>query len=304
MPDVSQDAIVSPPAHPYRALAALVTGATAIGMAAVFVRLAEGETGPCATAFWRFALAAPVFWAWLAATEGRKAFVPAGRDLRILLLPGVLFALDLGIWHWSIKFTSVANATLFANCQPIVVALGAWLLLGERFGGVFIVGLACAMSGAALVVGTGAGGGTHQTFGDVLGLLTAVSYGSYILSMRRARQRFSTARIMSYALPTGCVLLMVAALASGEQIVPATARGWLLLVGLAFVCQIAGQGLIAHALATLPASFSSVSLLVQPLAAAFFAWLIVHEVLRVPQAVGGILVLAGILLARLGSRGR
>lgn len=290
--------------HARRALALLVTGATAIGMAAVFVRLAE--TGPCATAFWRLALAAPVFWAWLAASEGRRGTEAptklSTRDLAILILPGVLFALDLGIWHWSIRLTTVANATLFANCQPIVVAFGAWLLLGERFGRLFVLGLACAMAGAVCVIGTGFDAGPERVLGDGLGLLTAVSYGSYILSVRRARQRFSTARVMSYALPAGCVLLMAFALLSGERIVPETAQGWLPLVGLALVCQVGGQGLITQALATLPASFSSVSLLVQPVAAAGFAWVILGEGLGLLQAGGGVLVLLGILLARCGSR--
>jgi len=301
MPATSETATAP---HARRALALLMTGAAAIGMAAVFVRLAE--TGPCATAFWRLALAAPLFWIWLAASEGRQGTEaptkrPAG-DLGILVLPGVLFALDLGIWHWSIKFTTVANATLFANCQPIVVALGAWLLLGERFGRLFVLGLVCAMAGAVCVIGTGFDAGPERVLGDGLGLLTAVSYGSYILSVRRARQRFSTARVMSYALPAGCVLLMAFALLSGEQIMPTTARGWLPLAGLALVCQIGGQGLIAQALATLPASFSSVSLLVQPVAAAGFAWLILGEGLGLLQAGGGVLVLLGILLARRGSR--
>ena len=289
--------------HARRALALLVTGAVAIGMAPVFVRLSE--TGPSATAFWRLALAIPLFWAWHAFSEGRSgrpSVRPSRGDLFVLILPGVLFGLDLGIWRWSIKFTTVANATLFANCQPIVVALGAWVLLGERFGKLFVLGLACAMVGVVGVVGAGASVGGERTLGDALGLLTALSYGSYILSVRKARLRFSTARIMSYALPVSCILLMVFALVAGERIVPATAQGWLPLVGLALICQIGGQGLIAYALATLPASFSSVSLLVQPLAAAAFAWFILAEPLGPFQAAGGALVLAGIYLARCGSR--
>lgn len=62
---------------------------------------------------------------------------------------------------------------------------------------------------------------------------------------------------------------------------------------------IGGQGLIAWALAHLPAAFSSVSLLVQPVAAAVFAWVLLAEPFGVQQAVGGAIVLAGIVLCRL-----
>jgi len=70
------------------------------------------------------------------------------------------------------------------------------------------------------------------------------------------------------------------------------------LLGLAFVSQIAGQGLIAYALALLPTSFSSVTLLVQPVAAAVFAWVLLAEPFGAQQALGGAIVLAGIVVCR------
>ena len=72
-----------------------------------------------------------------------------------------------------------------------------------------------------------------------------------------------------------------------------------MLVGLALVSQVAGQGLIAWAMAHLPAAFSSVSLLVQPVAAAVFAWLLLSEPFGALQALGGAVVLAGIVTCRL-----
>jgi drug/metabolite transporter (DMT)-like permease len=74
-----------------------------------------------------------------------------------------------------------------------------------------------------------------------------------------------------------------------------------MLIGLALVSHAAGQGLIAYALASLPAAFSSVSLLFQPVMAALFAWLLLSEALVPLQMLGGVIVLAGIYLARRGS---
>jgi drug/metabolite transporter (DMT)-like permease len=74
------------------------------------------------------------------------------------------------------------------------------------------------------------------------------------------------------------------------------------LIALALVSHIGGQGLIAFALAHLPAAFSSVSLLLQPVLATVFAWLLLSEQLSPSQALGGALVLAGIMIARRESR--
>ena len=59
-----------------------------------------------------------------------------------------------------------------------------------------------------------------------------------------------------------------------------------------------GQSLIAYALAHLPAAFSSLSLLVQPVASAVLALIILGESIGLWQAVGGTIVLFGILLGR------
>jgi drug/metabolite transporter (DMT)-like permease len=82
---------------------------------------------------------------------------------------------------------------------------------------------------------------------------------------------------------------------------PASAYGWWILVGLALVTHAAGEGLIAYALAHLPAAFSSVGLLLQPVVAACFAWLLLSEPLLPLQIAGGLVVLAAIWLARRAS---
>ena len=65
--------------------------------------------------------------------------------------------------------------------------------------------------------------------------------------------------------------------------------------------QVFGQGLIAWALAHLPVAFASVSLLVQPVTAAIVAWALFDEHIGGQQAISGVIVLGGIMLARRGS---
>src|SRR5207248_340092 len=79
---------------------------------------------PTASAFWRVALAAPLLWPLLLAAPR----APAARPSAALLLgAGFAFAGDLAFWHWSIRFTSVANSTLLANLASLFVTLAMWL---------------------------------------------------------------------------------------------------------------------------------------------------------------------------------
>ena len=90
------------------AFACLLAGGCGIAFAPIFVRLSD--TGPVASAFWRCALAVPVLWIWLLAWRGKSE--DGEMPLAPLALAGLFFAADLGVWHFSILYTSVATATV------------------------------------------------------------------------------------------------------------------------------------------------------------------------------------------------
>ena len=283
------------------ALLVLLSGAVCIAFAPIFVRLSE--IGPIATAFYRLALSLPLFWAWLG-WQRHSVTPPRGpacaADYRLLFLAGFFFACDLSFWHWSIRLTSVANATLLANFAPIFVTLGSWLIFRERFSVKFLTGMCCAITGVIILLGASVSISPQHVIGDLLGVTTAVFYGAYILTIGRLRRRFSTVTIMAWSGAGGSVALLIVTLISGESLLPPTLTGWLVLIGLALVSQTAGQSLIAWALAHLSAAFGSVTLLLQPVIAALIAWLLFAESLGLLQSVGGCVVLAGVFLARRG----
>jgi len=277
------------------AVAALLAGAAAIGASALFVKVSEA--GPVATAFWRVALALPVLWAWSVIGQRGHHLASFVADRRLMIAAGLFFAGDLAVWHWSIVLTSVANATLLANLAPIFVALAVWWLFGRRPSAMFVTGLVAAIAGVSVLIGGDFHAGGRAVLGDFLGVVTAMFYAAYQLTVTRLRSRAATAGIMAWSgLVTATVLLPVA-LASGEQILPYTMTGWVKLAGLALISQVAGQSLIAYAMAHLPATFSSVGLLAQPVIAAALAWGLLGEALGWIEIAGGIVVLIGIAIA-------
>jgi drug/metabolite transporter (DMT)-like permease len=281
------------------ALAALFAGATCIAFSPIWVRIAD--VGPTASAFWRVALAAPLLWA-VAMLAPRASTAPDPRGRWLLAAAGLAFAGDLAFWHWSIQATSVANATLLANLASIFVTLAAWLLWRQRPSGQFLVGLACALAGVALLVRASRGTSPTALLGDGFGVITAMFYAWYLLTVKRLRDLgAATLRLMAVTTTLTAAILLPVALASGEAMLPGGAQGWLVLLGLAWITHAGGQGLITHALAHLPAAFSSVGLLLQPVLAAAFAWALLGEPLGALQVAGGAVVLAGIYLARRGS---
>ena len=282
----------------------LLAGGCAIAFAPIFVRLAD--TGPVASAFWRCALAVPLLWAWekigVRHDFHRVQQLPRKSCLTPIFLAGVFFAGDLGVWHFSILYTSVANATVLANLTPIVVTLAGWLFWRRKVTRTFLAGMFVAIAGMFVLVGPNFAAGGRPLAGDALGALTAVFYAGYFLAIKAARDaRASTARLMAWSTTITAAVLLPIALLMPQPFWPSSPQGWWVLVGLAVITQVVGQGLIAYAFAHLPASLSSVSLLIQPVMAALFAWMLFGEAIGPVQFTGAAIVLAGIWISRRGS---
>jgi drug/metabolite transporter (DMT)-like permease len=276
----------------------LAGGACAIAFAPIFVRLTG--TGPAAAGFWRLSFALPALAA-IAFAQPRSREAGALRPRPAALLAGLFFALDLGFWHYGIKLTTVANATILSNLAPVGVTIGAWLLLGERPGWRFLVGLALALAGSwAIAAARGGGAGVDPTLGDALSVSTAVWYAAYMLCVRKARFAQGASQVMLWSSAAGAPLLLAAAVALNETIAPMTPAGWAACLGLGAV-HVTGQGAIAWALGRLPAATASVILLVQPVVASVMGWLIFAEPMSPLQILGGLVALAGVVLAQIAS---
>jgi drug/metabolite transporter (DMT)-like permease len=275
------------------AFAALVCGAIAMGASVLFVRWAD--VGPYASAFWRVFLALPFLFAWMR-IESRSAAWP--RLDRAILLAGLFFTGDLFFWHLAILGTTVANATFLATTAPIWVALGAGLVLSETVTTRALIGLALCMAGGFALLGESYGFAPQRLMGDLFGLATAFFFGTYVLAVRAARARHSAAEVMFVSTAVSTVCLFAIALAFEPRILPQSANGVGALLALALISQVGGQGLVAVALGTLPATFSALVIFLEAVAAASFGWLLLNEPLGIVQALGGVLILFGIYVAR------
>ena len=227
------------------AILALLVGAVTTAFAPILVRLSE--LGPTPTAFYRFLLAAPLYWVMALPVPGggrrlRREKPDGSRVYLLMAMAGAFFAGDILAWHYSIHMTTVANASLLLNVTPVFVVLAGWLLFRARVTGTFMAGLATAMAGVGVLSGASLALSRTHVAGDALGVVTAMFYAAYQLTVEGLRRRFSTVTIMIYAVPVSALVALPAALLSGESMAVTTPAGWAVLVALAAGPQVLGQG--------------------------------------------------------------
>lgn len=289
-------------AHFALGLTVLITSALAMGASPVFVRFAD--VGPFAGAFWRVFLALPALGLWALVEEGSAAgflrsLKAAARDVWVLA-SGLLFVGDLLFWHCSLFHTVVANATLLATLTPIWVLLGSNLILKEPVHRREIIGLCVCLAGGLTLVGGSYTLAPERLIGDFYGLMTSFFFGLYLLTVRRARRTTRSAMLTFVITVITAICIFAVACVTEPRVLPGRLdlAGFWPLLAMALISHAGGQGLLSVALGLLPASFSSLVIFLESVAAAGLAWIFLGEALGPVQIVGGVLILWGIALAR------
>jgi drug/metabolite transporter (DMT)-like permease len=281
-----------------RALLALFLAAVISGLNPLLVRYAAID--PAATGFWRVAVTLPLFLLWPAPAAAKLA-PPVWSDRLLLILAGAAYGADLVVWYWSITLTSVANAQLFAYTYPLMVAVAAALMLGQRMGLRGWSAIALGLAGAAFVVAGGGAGlaGLVENgigIGDALGFAAAGCYTVTLLIQGTVRGRVGTRQVLLDGTLGALLVLLPAALFGPREFLPPDMGQWALIAVLGLLT-FASQLLVIYALASLPVVLAAISGTLSVGVAAASGWLLLGEPLGLLQGVGVAVVLAAILMA-------
>ncbi len=287
--------------------ASLFVALIPISLAPVLVKLCEFEIGANAVAFHRAWIAAIVFglWCGLEAVDRQKSDdqsiqqQPLTRtELVLLVFMGTAGATYSILWAWSVTQTSVANVALLSNMNSLFVGLAGYLLFGRRFSSRFIIGMVMAVGGAIAFEFNKAQFGTNHILGDALALLTAIFIATYLMLVERLSNRFSTATIMLWRCGFTTMFLLPVLPLFEDRLLPYTWMGWFFIIFQALFCQVFGQALVAYSLSKLSSGVVAVTLLLEPLLASFFAWVIFNEKVTFSDWVAFAVILCGIYLAQ------
>lgn len=278
-------------------------GAMAISWAAPLVKVIEAP--PSTIGYYRLLFAAlsliPVACVAIARMERR----PSYRPLLWAAFSGLMFGFDLSMFHRAILMTGAGLATLLANTQIFWVALISSALLNEKPPGKFWAYAGLAIAGVALLTAPGLVNQTLDPLGILYGLVTALFYAAYILSLRQCQSQADSWPIsvnLAVSCAVGALTLFTLTGFTGENTDFPNLENFIWLIILGLVVHVGGWAFISRGMPYLPARVSSITILLQPVlttvwGVAFFAerfgWL---------DALGALLTLAAIYAVALASR--
>ncbi len=279
---------------------ALGIGLAALSMTGIFVRWANAPG--TVTAAYRMGIAALALTP-LAFREKKGLLLKSRLGWLWLILAGLFIALDHGSLNTAVNLTRIANCTLLNNLSPLWVAMFALIFWREPLNRWFWLGLALAIGGAAVILGSDILKHPQLGLGDGLAFSSSLFYAGYFLVTQVGRRSGSLWRF-SWA-----IYAISAALLFGYNFVmkiPITGypgRTYLVFLAIGLYCQALGYTSIVYALGHLPASIVSPTMVAQIVLTSLLAIPLTGENLSLLQVLGGVIVITGIILVNL-SRSR
>jgi drug/metabolite transporter, DME family len=281
-----------------------------------------GTTGPLSTALYRAgeAITGIGFWRLLVGLAGLLVYglfrpelfrIERRAWLLVGLGGGVLVALFEVAYQFGIAGTGVAGAAALLYVAPVLVAVLAKPLLGERLTAWRVVLALVVMAGAALTVQGGSRGAGAAAIplpslvqGVAGGLLAMVSYAGTTLLARFAVPRYGARQVLFLEVLGGAVVLaLVLPLAGHPPVPPHTAGAWLYILLLSLGSVLAANFLFFAAVKRIDAAPTAVAATIEPVVGTLLALTLFNQQLTALGWIGLLLVVGGVALGYLQEAG-
>jgi len=265
---------------------------------------------PLVLAFWRDLILAASLFVTLRVISPPRLHVER-RHLRFLFFYGIELSLFNSLWTISVALNGAAVATVLAYSSAAFTALLGWRLLSERLNPLKITAVALSLLGCVFVSGAyTASAWNANLVGILTGLLSGMAFAGYSLMGKAASQRaldpwttlfysfcFAVPFLLAYNLfpawlPDGVASLNLLWLG-------ASLPGWAILAFLAIGPTVGGFGMYTVSLTYLPASVANLIATLEPALTAGLAYLFLGELFTLPQWIGSVLIVTGVLILRL-----
>jgi len=286
------------------AVAAVLLAAALFGTTGTAQALGPDTTSPLGVGAVRLVVGGLALLALLPAAGATRRQALALWRTRSGLVAGVCTALYQVSFFAGVQRAGVAVGTLVAiGSGPVLTGLLARLLLGERPGRAWLVATGLCLTGLAVLVLGGAPTGSVDATGVALALLAGLSYAAYtVLAKQQLEAGHAPPAVMAAAFGLGG-LLSLPLLASQPLGWATSTDGVLLALYLGLVTTTLGYLLFVRGLAVLPAGPVTTLMLAEPVVATALGVTVLGERLTLLGALGGVLVLIGLLVQGRGSAG-
>ncbi len=247
----------------------------AFAFPAIFIRLADAD--PLAIAFLRLFFAALILWP-LSLNKAVSAWKLMNRkDRWRVIAAGVFLGVHMFLWVTAVTKTTIASASFLIITQPLIVAVLAHFLMGEKINRWASYAIVLTLFGVGVINGGDLELGPEYLWGDFLALLGAIMAAFYLLVGRSVRPRVELLSYITIVYTFSALVLLPICILAGTPLFSLTGKAYFWIIMLTLIPTLIGHSLYNWALRYLKAFTVNISIVVEPLGATAMAWFFFRE---------------------------
>jgi len=255
-------------------------------------------------AFWRGWLTILAIVAGSAALRRFSLRWPKGREWWPPVVAGCLNGASTMAFIQAVKLTSVAGTSLILLLNPVLIALWAIPLFGERPGIRFRLWTLVAVIGASVVVLGSSSGPSGHPGGVALAVLSVLLLSTQFVVTKVGRRTLDTVPLHVATVFSGAVFVTMFGLVTGHDFGEITRTDFLCVLGVVALPSTTSALLLTWSLRWLPANIPPLIHLPIPFFAGAIAWVLLGEMMTLSHLLGGGVTVVGVAAALLSRSGR
>lgn len=263
----------------------------------LFMRVAASSFGPLPLVDLRLFLGAlvlaPFLW------RERKRFAVA-RWWKIASIAAINSAIPFLLFAWSAERAPAGIGAIVNSMAVPFAALAAFALFGERIGGRRALALLAGLVGVGVLAG-GHLAGASLGAAVVAGTLASLCYGVSANLVKRYLSDLPPIALAGATLVCGAVALAPFALI-GWPSVPLPAHVWMSGILLGVLCTVIAYALYFRLIQRVGATRAAMVIYLVPIFSVAWAWLFLGETLTPSMALGGAVILGGLVFGQREAR--
>ncbi|MBI9011122.1 MAG: DMT family transporter [Clostridiales bacterium] len=270
----------------------ILIGALGVSTSPILIKL---SSSPALTiAFYRMLTTILLLTPFIISKNRKEIKELSSKQIKKIAISGIFLGLHFSAWIISLKYTTVASATVLVNTSPIILLIITYFIFKEKSKPIEIIAIIAAFVGSIILTLGDFSGGQNAILGDIYALAGAGFVSVYLLIGNKVRQDVSMTSYTYLTYTFALITIFVSNLFVGHDLFVKAPTEYLLFLAMAIFPTLLGHSLFNWSLKYVSATLVSMAILTEPIIASIFAIFLFQEIPTLTQIVGATIIIASI----------
>lgn len=275
----------------------ILIGALGVSLSPIFIKLSNSEA--LTIAFYRMLITVIILTPFILFKNIPELKTIEKKNLIRIMISGLFLGLHFSAWILSLKYTTVATATVLVNTSPIIILLITYFIFHEKITKLQVGAIITAFLGSIILSFGDFIGGDHAIIGSLFAIVGAVFVSVYLLIGNKVRQNLSMTSYTYLTYLFAAITIFITNLFVGHHMLVTDSREYILFILMAVFPTLLGHSLFNWSLKYVTATYVSMAILTEPILASILAIFIFSEIPSILEIVGSIIIISSLVVYNL-----